>query len=69
MYLQLHWEYNLSGLQNPKLSNQRVGPFKIVKKVRMLVYKLELPQTMCIHSFILIAHLEPCSNLNADSYK
>lgn len=48
VYLRLHHGYNLPGKQNPKLSNQRTGPFKIEKKVGSLAYKLELPRTMRI---------------------
>ncbi|SLM38757.1 reverse partial [Lasallia pustulata] len=33
VYLRLHRGYNLPGLKNPKLSNQRVGLFKILKKI------------------------------------
>ena len=61
IYLQLHHSYNLSGLQNPKLSNQRVDSFKIIKKIDFLTYHLELLCTMKIHSVIFITHLEPCS--------
>ena len=61
IYLQLHHSYNLSGLQNPKLSNQRVDSFKIIKKIDFLTYYLELLCTMKIHSVVFITHLKPCS--------
>ena len=60
IYLQLHHGYNLSGLQNTKLLNQRVGPFKIIGKIGFLTYCLELPCTMKIHPVIFITHLKPC---------
>ncbi|SLM34970.1 reverse partial [Lasallia pustulata] len=46
VYLRLHHGYNLPGMGNRKLSNQQTGPFKIVKKVGSLAYKLELPRTI-----------------------
>ncbi|SLM36777.1 reverse partial [Lasallia pustulata] len=68
VYLRLHRGYNLSGLKNPKLSNQHAGPFKILKKIDKLAYRLEIPRTMQIHPVISIAHLEPCPNPKADPY-
>ncbi|SLM35365.1 reverse partial [Lasallia pustulata] len=60
VYLRLHHGYNLPGMGNRKLSNQRTGPFKIFKKVRSLAYKLELLRTMQIHPVISVAYLKPC---------
>ena len=68
VYLRLHRGYNLPGLKNPKLSNQRAGPFKILKKISTLAYRLEIPRTMQIHPVISIAHLEPCLDPKADPY-
>ena len=58
VYLRLHHEYSIPGV-NPKLSNQRVGPFKVLKKIGNLAYRLELPAIMRIHPIISIAQLEP----------
>ena len=57
-YLRLHHGYSIPGV-HPKLSNQRVGPFKVVKKVGNLAYRLELPEIMRIYPVISIAQLEP----------
>ena len=57
-YLRLYHGYSISGV-NPKLSNQRVGPFKILEKIGNLAYRLDLPGIMKIHSVIFIAQLEP----------
>ena len=68
VYLRLHRGYNLPGLKNPKLSNQRAGLFKILKKIGTLAYRLEIPRTMQIRPVISIAYLEPCPNPKADPY-
>ncbi|SLM33892.1 reverse partial [Lasallia pustulata] len=68
VYLRLHHGYNLPGMGNRKLSNQQTGPFKIIKKVGSLAYKLELPRTMQIHPVISVAHLEPCPDPAKDPY-
>ena len=57
-YLRLYYKYSIPGI-HLKLSNQRVGPFKVVKKVGNLVYRLELPEIIRIHPVISIAQLEP----------
>ena len=67
IYLQLHYSYNLLGLHNLKLSNQRADSFKIIKKVSFLMYQLKLPCTIKIYSVISVTHLELCSL--RDSYK
>ena len=67
-YLRLHHGYSIPGV-NPKLSNQRVGPFKVLKKVGNLAYQLELPDIMRIHPVISIAQLEPASDQSEDPYQ
>lgn len=59
VYLKLYHGYKIPGLANRKLSQQRVGPFRILAKVGNLAYKLDLPPTMSIHPVISIAQLEP----------
>ena len=59
VFLRLHHGYTLPDVTNRKLSNQRAGPFKILRKIGHLAYELELPNTMKIHPVISIAQLEP----------
>jgi hypothetical protein len=59
VYLKLHKGYNLPGKPNPKLSEQRTGPFKIVKKIGRLAYELDLPPSWKVHRVISVAHLQP----------
>ena len=40
-------------------SAKKVGPFRILKRVGELAYKLELPSSMKIHDTISVIHLEP----------
>jgi hypothetical protein len=58
-YLRLHKGYVIPGLNNRKLSNQRVGPFRVLQKVGSLAYRLSLPPNMRIHPVVSVAHLEP----------
>ena len=59
VFLTLHKGYRIPGLENSKLSNQRCGPFKVLKKVGNLAYKLDLPPIIGIHPVISITALEP----------
>lgn len=66
-FLRLHHGYSIPGV-NPKLSNQRVGPFKVLEKIGNLAYRLDLPGIMRIHPVISIAQLEPASDRSEDPY-
>ena len=62
VYLTLYHGYRISGLNNRKLAEQRVGPFRIIRKVSNLAYEIDLPPTMRIHLVISIAQLEPAKH-------
>ena len=59
VFLRLHHGYTLPDVTNRKLSNQRAGLFKILRKIGYLAYELELLNTMKIYPVISIAQLEP----------
>ena len=61
VFLRLHVDYIIFDLINEKLSQQRVEFFKILVKVDILAYKLELSFIMQIHSVISIAQLKLAS--------
>lgn len=42
-FVKLHKGYRIPGLENAKLSNQRAGPFTILRRIGDLVYELDLP--------------------------
>ncbi|QRW17416.1 Retrotransposable element Tf2 protein [Rhizoctonia solani] len=42
---------------SPKLTEQRLGPFKIIKKISNRAYRLELPPTMQIHNVFYVGLL------------
>ena len=72
VFLRLHNEYSIPGLSNRKLSQQRVGPFKVLAKVDRLTYRLQLSSVMKIHSVISVAQLKPSTAIVAeisDSYE
>ena len=60
--LKLHHGYCIPGVKNRKLSIQRsiqrVGRFKIKRRVSPLAYELELPPNMKIHPVISVTNLE-----------
>ena len=66
-FLRLHNGYSIPGLSNRKLSQQRVGPFKVLAKVGRLAYRLQLPPVMKIHPVISVAQLEPSTATVTDS--
>jgi len=45
--------------KNKKLKPRKLGPFKIIKKVSTVTYKLKLPKNIRIHPIIHVAELEP----------
>ena len=57
-YLRLYHEYEISDLVNRKLHYQRIGPFKILEKIKSLVYRLKLSSIMKIYSIVSIIQLE-----------
>ena len=67
-FLRLHDGYSIPGLENHKLHHQRIGPFKVLDKVGMRAYRLELPPIMRIHPVVSIAQLEPASGADSDPY-
>ena len=58
-FLKLYHGYVILGLTNRKLTQQRVGPFKVQAKVGHLVYRLQLPPVIRIHPVVSVAQLEP----------
>jgi hypothetical protein len=56
--LKLHYGYRIPDVKNRKLSIQRVGRFKIKRRVSPLAYELELPPNMKIHPVISVTNLE-----------
>jgi hypothetical protein len=50
--------YRLPNNKTPKLGQQRVGPFSIIRRVEQLAYELNIPEKWKIHSTISVAHLE-----------
>ena len=54
MYLRLYYEYKIPRIKNYKLYNQRVDLFKILEKIKRLIYRLDLSPLMKIYSIILV---------------
>jgi hypothetical protein len=67
VFLRLGGGYKLRGIPKLKLGMQRVGPFRVLKKVGRLAYELELPPTWRIHPVISVAQLEPAPPVDAYS--
>ena len=60
-YLRLHKGYNIPSTEliGKKLSQQYVGPFKIIGRVGSLAYKLDIPDHWRLNPVFTIAQLEP----------
>ena len=59
--LRLHKGYNIPATAGVtrKLTQQYVGPFRIVEKVGRLAYRLDVPLDWRIHPVFSVAQLEP----------
>ncbi|SLM33512.1 reverse partial [Lasallia pustulata] len=68
VFIKLYKGYNLPSVINRKLSNQRAGPLKIVKKIGLLAYRLDIPVNWKIHPVISVAQLEPAPK-GSDPYE
>lgn len=55
--------YRVAGVQSRSLGPQRIGPYRIVRKIGRLAFELELPATLRIHPVISVAHLEKGPNV------
>ena len=61
VFLYLYNRYKILGVYY-KYSNQRISPFKILKKVGKLVYYLKLSLNIYIYPIISIIQLKPALN-------
>ena len=71
-YLRLYKGYNIfiNATITRKLEQQYVEPFKILKKIEHLAYKLNLSEHWRVNSIIIVAMLESASiNEDPDPYK
>ena len=69
--LRLHKGYSIpfSVRVTKKLTQQYVGPFRIVKKVGRLAYKLDIPSDWRIHPVFSVAQLEPAPDPAKDPFQ
>ena len=51
-----------------KLTDQYVGPFKVLEKIGKLAYRLDVPDHWRIHPVFTVAQLEPAPDPNMDPY-
>jgi hypothetical protein len=57
-FFNLHQDYRISGIYNKKLAQQRIGFFRVIRRVSSLIYEFEFPNNMNIHPIILIIYLK-----------
>ena len=69
--LQLHKGYSIPAIAGvtKKLTQQYVGPFRILEKVGRLAYKLNIPANCRIHPVFSLAQLEPASTSAEDPFQ
>ena len=59
-FIRLYKGYSLLYAKvSKKLSQQYAGPFKVIKRVGRLAYRLEIPEHWSVHNVFSIAHLKP----------
>lgn len=51
-----------------KLTQQYVGPFQVLERIKRLAYRLNVLANWQIHNVFSIVQLEPASNLANDSF-
>lgn len=69
--LRLHKGYSIPSTLGitTKLSQQYVGPFKVVERVGRLAYRLAVPEDWKVHPVFTIAQLEPAPPPSDDPYQ
>jgi hypothetical protein len=68
-FISLRTGYKLPATRKGKLAAQRLGPFKILRKVgRGAAYELALPDHYRIHPVISVIHLEPAPAPDSDPF-
>ena len=70
-FLRLHHGYNIPANTTitRKLGQQYAGPFKVLRKVGRLAYKLDVPEHWRVHPVFSIAMLEPSPSPGSDPYE
>ena len=60
--LRLHKGYKIPSTLGvtTKLTQQYLGPFKVVERFGKLAYKLAVPVAWQVHPVFVVAQLEPC---------
>ena len=68
--LKLHKGYSIPSSVGVtrKLTQQYVGPFRILEKVSRLAYKLDVPNDWRIHPVFSVAQIEPAPDLSKDPF-
>ncbi|KAF8761143.1 hypothetical protein RHS01_00184 [Rhizoctonia solani] len=54
---------------SPKLTEQQLGPFKVIEKISNQAYRLELPSTMQIHNVFYVGLLSKFKQDNKQTFK
>ena len=69
--LRLHKGYSIPATAGvtKKLTQQYVGPFRIMEKVGCLTYRIDVPPDWRIHSIFSVAQLEPALPLTEDPFR
>lgn len=67
--LRLYREYRVLIITSKKIGPQLVRPFKILKRINRLIYRLELPANIRIHNVVSIAHLKSTTDPTKDPYR
>ena len=69
--LRLHKGYKIPSTMGvtKKLTQQYVGPLKVLARVGRLAYRLEIPDSWLVHPVSTVAQLEPCPAPSSDPFQ
>ena len=67
--LRLHKDYKILIITSKKIKPQLIKSFKILKKIKRLIYRMKLSVNMKIHDVIFITHLKSSTDPIEDSYR
>ncbi|GJW87713.1 ty3-gypsy retrotransposon protein [Tanacetum coccineum] len=66
--LQPYRQHSVKLQRNQKLGMRYFGPFRVVKQIGLVAYKLELPATSRIHPVFHVSFLKPCVGEPSNQY-
>ena len=67
--LRLYRGYQVSAITSKKIESQLIEPFKVLKRIGRLAYKLELLLNIRIHDVVFVTYLKSATDPAKDLYR